>query len=500
VIRELAPSLHRWIEDADEQEHQDWTAWKPFPGPQTYATASLADEIFYGGAAGGGKTGLLVGLALTQHRRSTIFRRTFPELDEIVEQIQAIGGPTVRVAENKGRAVTDDGRKIKLGYMLHEKDKEKYRGRPNDFIGIDEAPTFSQSQVEFVTGWNRTTFRDQRLRIILTGNPPTTQEGLWIIDAFAPWLLEGYRDPAAPGELRWYSMVDGELKWFKTGEPFEHRDKYTGRQETIIPKSRTFFPAGLKDNPLFADGRYQATIQGKPEPLRSQMLYGDFSIGLMDDAWQVIPTAWIRAAQARWVANGGDDEPICAAGVDTAYGGSDRSVFVQRRGGWFSEPTIWKGAETDSGEKVADLIAPKMGSSRAPVNMDIIGYGAAAFEFSRKKGLNVIGINFGASGSGMTDKRQVLSFMNVRAYAYWQLRDALDPDVGGGMIALPPGRDVLVELASARYEVVGGKLKLEPKEDIAERLGRSPDVADAIVLANYMPGGVGFFFKVLETR
>ena len=50
--------------------------WVPNPGPQTDAYFSDADELFYGGQAGGGKTDLELGLALTAHRRSLVLRRT----------------------------------------------------------------------------------------------------------------------------------------------------------------------------------------------------------------------------------------------------------------------------------------------------------------------------------------------------------------------------------------------------------------------------------------
>jgi hypothetical protein len=49
--------------------------WVPNVGPQTEAYYSEADEIFYGGKAGGGKTDLGVGLALTEHQRTLILRR-----------------------------------------------------------------------------------------------------------------------------------------------------------------------------------------------------------------------------------------------------------------------------------------------------------------------------------------------------------------------------------------------------------------------------------------
>ena len=38
-------------------------AWVPNPGPQTQAFLCEADELFYGGEAGGGKTDLGIGLS-----------------------------------------------------------------------------------------------------------------------------------------------------------------------------------------------------------------------------------------------------------------------------------------------------------------------------------------------------------------------------------------------------------------------------------------------------
>src|SRR3954469_19470728 len=50
-------------------------AWVPNPGPQTQAFLCEADELFYGGEAGGGKTDLGIGLALSAHRRSLLLPR-----------------------------------------------------------------------------------------------------------------------------------------------------------------------------------------------------------------------------------------------------------------------------------------------------------------------------------------------------------------------------------------------------------------------------------------
>lgn len=482
------------VEEAPQIDN--WKPWEPLPGPQTDCIKSLADEVFYGGQAGGSKTNTLVGLALHHHLRSTLFRKTFKELKDLITEIRETGGPNVRVSESAGYAVTTDGRTISLGYMQHEKDKEKYRGHPSDLVGIDEVTMFTESQIEFVTSWLRTKFPDQRLRVVLTGNPPTTTSGLWIIEAFAPWLSESFPEPAEPKELRWYARLDGKVHWFRTGEPFEHRDKRSGKLDLVYPKSRTFIPAGLKDNPyLSRDKRYVSVLQGKPEPIRSQLLYGDFTIGLLDDAWQVIPSAWIRAAQSRWTPDGQNGRSLTRSGLDCQYGGSDRMALARRYDDWVAPIDVWTSADISPlaeaaegnliGKASAELVTRLVGGTTSPVNVDVIGYGAATYEALIDQQVKAIPVNFGAGANGIPDARGVLEFANERARFYWQLRDALDPDLGS-MLALPPD-DVTpglrAELAATKYERRGGRIFIRPKEEVAAEIGRSPDLADCVALS-----------------
>ncbi len=70
--------------------------------------------------------------------------------------------------------------------------------------------------------------------------------------------------------------------------------------ERILPQSRTFIPALLKDNPHLHDTNYEAILQGLPEPFRTQLLYGDFGASVQANPWQVLPTDHVRAAQKRW--------------------------------------------------------------------------------------------------------------------------------------------------------------------------------------------------------
>src|SRR5205814_6502393 len=139
---------------------------------------------------------------------------------------------------------------------------------------------------------------------------------------WGPWLDPQHPNPAEPGELRWFAMVDHGDGRGPTDTEVRNGESFDWKGEHIFPQSRTFIPASLDDNPYLARGTYRARLQGMPEPLRSQLLYGDFSIGLDDDPWQVIPSAWVRAAMDRWRADGhpkdgrGRSLALSALGVD----------------------------------------------------------------------------------------------------------------------------------------------------------------------------------------
>jgi hypothetical protein len=116
--------------------------------------------------------------------------------------------------------------------------------------------------------------------------------------------------------------------------------------------------------------------------------------------------------------------------------------------------------------------------------VDVIGYGSSSYDSLKGKGYNAITVNV-STGSVYQDKSKRLTMYNLRAELAWRMRDALDPD-GGVDMALPDDPDVIGDLCSIRYEpLAGGKIKAESKKDIKKRIGRSPDIGDTILLANY---------------
>jgi hypothetical protein len=327
--------------------------------------------------------------------------------------------------------------------------------------------------VQYVTGWLRSSLPEQRCRVILTGNPPTTTEGLWIVSAFAPWLDPTHANPAKAGELRWFvALSEADLE-----VPGPDLIEIDG--EMRRPHSRTFIPKILAENPTYAEGSYAKTLDAMPEPFRSQLKHGDFTIGLADDAFQVIPTEWVRAAQKRWTEKP-PDIPQTQVGVDLAHGGADSTTIIRRFGPWLSMPEKIQGADTDTGQKAAARIALALAAGGF-ANLDVIGIGASAYDVARERNLAVVPINFG-SGCDKRDESGTLSFSNLRAYAYWHLREVLDPNADEPL-ALPPHADVLGDLTSPRYSMRVSGIQIEAKDDIKARIGRSPDVGDAIALA-----------------
>lgn len=471
--------------------------------PQVRAYHSDADVIGYGGAAGGGKTDLLLGLAGTKHQRALIFRRVFPSVRAMIERSREIFNarrdPHSKDSYNESLHVwrLEDGRRmLEFGSVQFETDLKKYQGQPHDLLGFDEATEFPEHFIRFLMAWNRSTQTDpatgrpQKCRLVLTFNPPLDETGDWVNVFFGPWLDENHPRPAADGEKRWYAMVDGKEIECDDGAPFEHNG------ETITPKSRTFFHASLKDNPALEVTGYGATIDALPEPLRS-LLKGKFGAARQEDPYQVIPRAWVKAAQARWQAEppalaDGRVRPVTTLGIDVARGGKDKTVFAARRGWWFAPLQKFPGHETRDGQVVAALARHYLGQERPRLNVDVIGVGSSAYDQLKGKGV-VVGVNFAEAaelqeGEPVTDASGTLVMANTRAWAYWHMRELLDP-ASGVPVALPPDSEIAGDLCAARWRMRGGRLYIEAKEEIVKRIGRSPDCGDALVLAAFMGAG-----------
>jgi hypothetical protein len=237
----------------------------------------------------------------------------------------------------------------------------------------------------------------------------------------------------------------------------------------------------VKDNPALMATDYISRLQSLPEPLRSQLLYGDFTIAQTDDLWQVIPTAWIAAAQARWT-DKKPNLPLSQLGCDPSRGGRDETVNARRYGEWIAPLDIQPGKAMPDGPHVAAFVILCLGKDKtSPVAIDVSMIGSSPYDFLKTSGVNAIALN-GAEGSKATDKSGKLHFANKRAEWHWTFREMLDPS-SKFKIALPPDPRLAADLCAPRWKLTARGIQVQEKEEIIERIGRSPDRGEAIIYA-----------------
>jgi hypothetical protein len=451
----------------------------PQSKPQWLALLSRADELFYGGAAGGGKTDLVLGLATELHEHSQIFRRVYPNLSGVMRRAREIIGDHAGENKSDHTWTFPDGRTIEFGAVQYEENKSNWQGRPADLKAFDEIPEFTESIYEFICGWSRSATQGQRVRVVCTGNPPMDEGGSWVVRRWGAWLDDKHPHPAKPGELRWYATVDGKEREFPDGSPM------VVKGETIYPHSRTFIPARLDDNPfLTADHHYRSVIQSMPEPLRSMLLYGDFHASVKTNPFQVIPTEWVRAAQRRWMERERPKTPLTAVGVDAARGGNDYMTLARRYDNWIDTGKKWAGSMVQDGAIAALLVKDALHDEKPGcVNVDVIGIGSSTYDHIKPLYDHVNPVNT-SEGSEYRDKSGRMKMRNLRAELFWRMRDALDP-LSGIDLALPNDPELLADLCSAVYKITVSGVLIEGKEEIKKRIGRSPDYGDAVLLTLY---------------
>lgn len=476
------------LSDADKKaviEATQGAIWIPNPGPQTDAYFCPADVLLYGGQGGGGKTDLLSGLALTRHKRSLLLRYQYTDLGALVERTVKIAGTRKGLNSSPPPQFKFDDRIIDFGAAATLEKAQTWQGNPHDFIGIDEACQLIEVVVRFLLGWNRAADEvldspiSQDSRAVLASNPPLSSEGEWVIGMFRPWLDLTHPNPAKPGELRWF-VTDPDGRDLEVDGPDDVKE-WNG--QVYRPKSRTFIPAALSDNPFLINTDYQATLDAFPEPLRSAIRDGNFMAAREDDPWQVIPTNWVLEANERWRKGKPDNNAMTAMGLDPARGGRDETVLAPRYGKWFAELVAVPGRQTPDGPSVAALVANNIRDG-AETNIDAIGIGAAAQDALANANLLFTAIN-GAERSTRATRDGKFHFVTKRSEMWWTLREALDPDYGLDL-ALPPDPKLQADLTAPTYSVRPGeppKIYVESKEDLIKRLGRSPDRGDAVVYA-----------------
>lgn len=266
---------------------------KAQPGPQEQFLSSSADVVFYGGAAGGGKSySLLLEPLRHIHNKEfggVIFRRTYPQITNPEGLWDTAGKlyPLLGAAPNQ----TDlswkfpTGAMVRFAHMQHAKNRFDWQGSGIPFIGWDELPHFERAQFFYMFSRNRSMSGVRPyIRATMNPVPPDDEIGGWIHE-FMSWYIdkEGWAIPERSGVVRWFVVVDDSLRWADSQEALQAT--YPG----IEPKSFTFIKSSVYDNKILLQQNPEYIANLMALPLVEQMrLLGDKERG---GNWLVKPTA-----------------------------------------------------------------------------------------------------------------------------------------------------------------------------------------------------------------
>ncbi|CAI1036431.1 terminase [Serratia fonticola] len=197
--------------------------------------------------------------------------------------------------------------------------------------------------------------------------------------------------------------------------------------------------------------------------------------GIFPDAseTQFIPTGLTDEALARVVTERDVAHAPTIIGVDPAYSGADDAVIYMRKG--LHAKLLWRGSKTTDDLIMAKRIADYEDEHQADAVHIDFGYGTGIHSIGTGWGRSWTLVPFGGASSDpqMLNKR---GEMYNNAKTWMKLGGALDE------------RETAEDLSAVEYKVrVDGKIVLEPKEQVKERLGRSPGCGDSFVLTFAYP-------------
>lgn len=184
----------------------------------------------------------------------------------------------------------------------------------------------------------------------------------------------------------------------------------------------------------------------------------------------IIPASAVLEAMSRE----GDDTGAIEVGVDVARMGNDRTVLVKRKGFKELERRTYQHKRTT---EVADLIADFVNMDKSVlIKVDDTGVGGGVTDELIARGYSVMPINFGSAAHNK-DK-----YPNLISEAWFYLKGIMDK------ISLVNDKDLLMELSTREWKMdARGRRGVESKDDYKKRGHRSPDLADATILAFYTP-------------
>ena len=217
---------------------------------------------------------------------------------------------------------------------------------------------------------------------------------------------------------------------------------------------------------------------GADSPLYVAKVTGEFPAFASD---AVVPYSWAKQCQTLDAPL--PDDGSVALGIDVGAGG-DQSVIRERRGNTAGRQWSDHSADPEILVNLAMLALRETGASSINIDTIGVGYGVAGHlrDQCREAGLEVDVVSINVAERAQDPTR----FINLRVELWWQVGRDLSKDEAWDLAAVDDG--VISQLVAPKYSVArGGRIQVEAKDDVRRRIGRSPDDADALLLAFYRP-------------
>jgi len=405
--------------------------------------------LLYGGGIGGGKTFLTLGIldelcqqypkvrfAIVRKSLSVIRRNTLPSFFKLLDTY----GDPKRAWLNKSEWTIkySNGSEILLVEANIETDPEfnKLKGLEVTSFLMEEANECHEDVFNIMlTRWGR--WYNQEYDIppfaLLTCNPDQN------------WVKHRFYTPWRQGELN--------APWY-------------------------FQPALPHDNP-YNSKEFLESLEYLPAPLYKRYVLGDWDYS--DDPSQLIPFQFLK--KVMYEANPKDFIRPKYLGVDVAREGNDHSALA-----FFDSSRLLRVEKHkfDKLHKLTDLIKTRIAEYDLEgynIIVDAIGLGGGVIDLLDQEGIAVEKFKSSESPSGISiTGLDSFIFKNKRAEAHWLLREA----VYNENIEILEHPDIIKELPVLRYESPDKYLVIEEKKMTKKRLGYSPDIAEAIIMGNYL--------------
>jgi len=197
----------------------------------------------------------------------------------------------------------------------------------------------------------------------------------------------------------------------------------------------------------------------------------------------IVPLSWLTEACERRNPPA-PDEPIIL-GVDVAGEGGDESVVYLRHGGRLRRVLAQRGL--DRMALVGRVVELRRAHNATAIHVDAIGIGDGVASRLKELGEPVRAVNV---AEAPLDRSR---FANLRAELAWLFRERCDPHgIGDLELDAHDDRGLISQASSLRWSLDShGRRKVESKDEIRKRTGRSPDDFDAacLTLAAVRGGG-----------